>query len=210
MEKKYIGAQELLEDSVKLGAQILHSGFRPNFMVGVWRGGSPVGIVVQELLERYGVATDHISIRTSSYTGIGERSREVRVHGLGYLIRRMNAEDALLLVDDVFDSGNSLKAVLETLSMKARRNIPRQIRIATAYYKPANNETDLKPDYFIHETDRWLVFPHEVEGMSTEEICDNKPAWRETILELDRAFGRSSQSPGPAPGSSSPPGRTPM
>lgn len=188
MEKKYIGAQQLLEDSVKLGGKILLSDFRPNFIVGVWRGGSPVGIVVQELLQYYGVDTDHIAIRTSSYTGVGERRKSVRVHGLGYLIQRANAENSLLLVDDVFDSGNSLEAVLETLSTKARRNLPRDIRIATVYYKPDNNETGLTPDYFIHETDKWLVFPHEVEGMSAAEICENKPGWKDTILALDEFF----------------------
>jgi len=186
MDKKYIGARELLEDSVRLGACILKSEFRPNFMAGVWRGGSPVGIVVQELLEYYGVTTDHISIRTSSYTGIGERNKTVRVHGLSYLIRRMNAEDSLLLVDDVFDSGNSLQAVLDTLAMKSRKNLPHDIRIATVYYKPGNNQTSLTPDFYVHETDRWLVFPHEVDGMSSEEICENKPGWKDTILELDR------------------------
>lgn len=186
MDKLYIGAQELLEDSVRLGAQILKSDFRPNFMAGVWRGGCPVGIVVQELLEYYGVATDHISIRTSSYTGIGEQSKTVRVHGLDYLIRRMNAEDSLLLVDDVFDSGNSLKAVLETLSAKSRKNLPRDIRIATVYYKPTKNQTDLTPDYYIHDTDRWLVFPHEVEGMTMEEIAEHKPGWSECISGIDQ------------------------
>jgi len=52
-DKKFIDAQELMEDSVRLGVKILNSGFRPNFIVGVWRGGSPVGIVVQELLDFY-------------------------------------------------------------------------------------------------------------------------------------------------------------
>ena len=73
-DKQYISAQQLLEDSFRLGARILKSGFRPNFIVGVWRGGSPVGIAVQELLHYFGVDSDHISIRTSSYTGIGERT----------------------------------------------------------------------------------------------------------------------------------------
>lgn len=189
LQKKYIGAQELLEDSVRLGAQILDSGFRPNFMVGVWRGGSPVGIVVQELLEYYGVATDHISIRTSSYIGVGERGKTVRVHGLDYLIQRVNAEDSLLLVDDVFDSGNSLMAVLDTLANKARRNLPHDIRIATVYYKPANNETARAPDYCIHSTDAWLVFPHEVEGMDVAEIRAHKPGWAHTIADLNERFG---------------------
>lgn len=184
VEKKYIGAQELLEDSVKLGENILNSGFKPNFIVGVWRGGSPVGIVVQELLSYFGVETDHISIRTSSYTGVGERESVVRVHGLSYLIRNINAENSLLLVDDVFDTGNSLNAVLDTLNMKARKNTPQDIRIATVYYKPENNQTNIVPNYYIHETDKWLVFPHEIEGMDIQEILQNKPGWESTVDRL--------------------------
>ena len=64
-EKTYISADQLLDDSYRLGLQILESGFRPNFIVGVWRGGAPIGIAVQELLDYCGVETDHIAIRTS-------------------------------------------------------------------------------------------------------------------------------------------------
>ena len=70
VEKHFITANELLQDSYHLGHLILDSGFTPNYLVGVWRGGAPVGIAVQELLEYHGVSTDHIAIRTSSYDGI--------------------------------------------------------------------------------------------------------------------------------------------
>ena len=36
--------------------------------------------------------------------------------------------------------------------------------------------TDRKPDFYIHQTEKWLVFPHELEGLSIEEIILNKPA----------------------------------
>ena len=101
VEKLYISAQELLDDSFRLAHRIYDSGFKPNYIVGVWRGGTPVGIAVQELLKHKGVPTDHIAIRTSSYTGIGEQSDDIRVHGLHYIIENMNAEDSLLIVDDV-------------------------------------------------------------------------------------------------------------
>jgi hypothetical protein len=81
MKKTYISAQQLLEDSFNLGLQIYESGFRPDYIVGVWRGGAPVGIAVQELLHVLGVEADHIAIRTSSYLGIGERAKKVQVHG---------------------------------------------------------------------------------------------------------------------------------
>jgi hypoxanthine phosphoribosyltransferase len=185
VDKHYITAQELLEDSFRLALMVLKSGFRPSFIVGVWRGGTPVGIAVQELFEVFGVAADHIAIRTSSYTGIAQRNREVRVHGLGYVVRNIDAADPLLLVDDVFDTGLSIKAVIDTLRARARRNAPEEIRIATPWYKPANNRTDLVPDYYVHESDRWLVFPHELEGLTREEILANKPGLRALYEEFD-------------------------
>jgi hypoxanthine phosphoribosyltransferase len=176
MEKKiYITAQELLNDSFELGIRIFQSGFRPSFIVGVWRGGTPVGIAVQEILDHLGVKTDHIAIRTSSYYGIDKQKKRVRVHGLEYVIRQANWTDGLLIVDDVFDSGNSLKAIMRSLKRKMRRNLPGDIRIATPWYKPNKNATDLVPDYFVHETDQWLVFPHELDGLTRDEMFAHKP-----------------------------------
>ena len=174
MTKEYISAQSLLEDSFQLGVQILDSGFKPSFIVGVWRGGTPVGIAVQELLDFFDVKTDHIAIRTSLYTGINKRASEIRVHGLQYLVDNVNADDGLLVVDDVFDTGLSIQAVIDNLRARARRNMPEDIRIATVYFKPANNRTDRAPDFFVHETDKWLVFPHELHDLTVQEIRENK------------------------------------
>ena len=174
-EKHYLSAQDLLNDGFDLGLRIFKSGFRPSFTIGVWRGGTPVGIAVQEILDHLGVHTDHIAIRTSSYYGINKRDKKVRVHGLEYLIRNAEWEDGLLIVDDVFDSGNSIKAIIETLQKKMRRNMPKDVRIATPWFKPKNNITGIVPHYYIHETDQWLVFPHELDGLTRQEIFANKP-----------------------------------
>jgi hypothetical protein len=172
--KCYITADQLLEDSFRLGTQVFDSGFRPSFIVGVWRGGTPVGIAVQELLDFFGVETDHIAIRTSLYTGINERAAQIKVHGLQYMVDTIDQNDGLLVVDDVFDSGQSIDAVVTELRSRARRNTPKDIRIATVYYKPDNNETDRVPDYYVHETDKWLVFPHELTGLTADEIREHK------------------------------------
>lgn len=175
IQKTFISAQSLLQDSFALGLQVLKSGFRPSFLVGVWRGGAPIGITVQEVLEYHGVSCDHIAIRTSSYTGIDQQSRTVRVHAIDYLVSMLNADDGLLLIDDVFDSGRSLEAVVAELRRRCRRNLPEQIKIATVYYKPSRNQSSFRPDYFMHETDHWLVFPHEICGLTREEIMKHKP-----------------------------------
>ena len=175
IQKIFISAQSLLQDSFELGVQVLKSGFRPSFLVGVWRGGAPIGITVQEVLEYHGVNCDHIAIRTSSYTGIDQQSRKVRVHAIDYLVSMLNADDGLLLIDDVFDSGRSLEAVIAELRRRCRRNLSEQIRIATVYYKPSRNLTTLRPDYYVRETEQWLVFPHELCGLTHEEILAHKP-----------------------------------
>ena len=183
-EKIFISAEELLRDSFLLASIILQSGFRPDYIVGIWRGGTPVGIAVQEFLDYAGVETDHIAIRTSHYTGIDETTANVQVHGLGYLIRKVNKQDSLLIVDDVFDTGMSVEAVIVELSMRARLNMPGDIRIATPWYKPSKNKTGRAPDYFIHETAQWLVFPHELTGLTPEEVCRGKPEIADIIASV--------------------------
>ena len=175
MDKHFISAADLLRDSFLLAEQIYASGFRPNFIVGVWRGGAPVGIAVQEYLEYKGLESDHIAIRTSSYYGIDQQDKDVRVHGLQYFIDRANHDDNLLIVDDVFDSGRSITAVLRELKEKSRRNLPETIRIACPWFKPKKNQTEVIPDYYVHETDQWLVFPHEINGLTEAEIRLGKP-----------------------------------
>lgn len=174
MNKVYISAQQLLEDSFNLALKIYESGFKPDYIVGVWRGGAPVGIAVQELLHVLGVQSDHIAIRTSSYTGIGERDKHVKVHGLTYLIKRLESENSLLVVDDVHDSGLSIEQTIFDLKRACKKNTP-EIRVATPYFKPRNNKTDRIPDYYLHESDDWLVFPHEIDGLTIEELRKHRP-----------------------------------
>ncbi len=187
MKKQFIEEEALLNDSYRLAVKIYESGFRPNFIVGVWRGGSTVGIYVQECLQYLGVQTDHIAIRTS-YRGMEDylqrynSPEDIRVHGLQYLLEFMNHDDSLLVVDDVFSTGRNVEAVINRLKAKSKRNMPHDLRIATPFYKPAQNRTGRTPDYFLHETDCWLVLPYELTGLSREEICENK-SWIIPILE---------------------------
>ncbi len=174
-EKLYLTAQDLLEDAFRLGAMVLKSGYQPSIMVAIWRGGAPIGIAVQEFLDYFGIETDHIAIRTSSYEGIDGRSDSVRVHGMNYLVKNVQHTDRLLIVDDVFDTGRTIQSVVEHLREKARLNTPDVIRVAVPYYKPTRNRTERVPDYFLHETDQWIKFPHSVEGLSEAEIRANRP-----------------------------------
>lgn len=179
MEKRFIAADDLLLDSFRLSVRIRDAGFRPDFLVGLWRGGSAVGIAVQEGLEQFGISTDHIAIRTSytglpGYTQMVDKADAIRVHGLQYLLEKVCAEHSLLIVDDVYSSGSSVNAVIEQLASKARRNRPHDIRTATVWYRPTD-KTVRTPDYYIHKTADWLVLPYELSGLSVEELREHKP-----------------------------------
>ena len=184
MHKRYISANELLQDAFRLGLEVYRSGFRPDLIVGVWRGGAPVGIAVQEILHLCGVVADHIAIRTSSYRGIGDRQPQVKVIGTDYLLEVMQPHHGLLIVDDVFDTGLSLAAVLGALRRRAGARLAGEIRVATPWYKPANRRTDFEPHYYLRETADWLVFPHELEGLSAEELSHNRPEVRALLREF--------------------------
>ncbi len=189
--KRYIAEQELLEDAYRLGVQIADSGFRPSFIVGLWRGGSSVGIAVQECLQYLGIESDHIAIRTS-YRGLASYQQmvdnpeqEIRVHGTQYLLDSLNEEDSLLIVDDVFSSGLTASAVVRRLSSRLKLNTPHEIKIATPWYKPSHNRTQRKPDFYIHTTDDWLVMPYEIAGLTHAEISENKSYLLPILSNLD-------------------------
>ncbi|MEA3467669.1 MAG: phosphoribosyltransferase family protein [Thermodesulfobacteriota bacterium] len=183
MNKTYLTAQGLLEDSFKLAQQILESGFKPTFIIAVWRGGAPIGIAVQEFLSFHGIQTDNIAIRTSSYSGIDNKTREIKLFGLNYLVKNMQHSDRLLIVDDVFDTGRSVEAIINELHRRLRLNTPEDIRIAVPYYKPSRNQIGKAPDYAVHETTDWLKYPHSLEGLSVDEIREKRPAIYEILKD---------------------------
>lgn len=187
MQKKFIAADDLLKDSFQLAAQIYEAGFHPDFLVGLWRGGSAVGIAVQEGLDYLGVKTDHIAIRTSyrgaaSYPEMVSKADAIRVHGLQYLLENLASHHSLLIVDDVYSTGSSVNAVIKQLALKTRRNMPKDIRIASVWFRPTDR-TLQTPDYFIHETRDWLALPYELTGMTLEELREHRP---ELLSIIDR------------------------
>lgn len=181
MKKIFLDEETLIHDSFRLGVQIYENGFRPTFIVGLWRGGSSVGIYVQECLQTLGVETNHISLRTS-YRGqpyyhdmVAAPDSEIRVHGTQYLLETLNADDSLLLVDDVFSTGKNMDAVIARLEKHLKRNMPQQVRTAALFARPSLKESKVGLDFRQHVTEDWLVFPYEIHGLSLKEIKENKP-----------------------------------
>ena len=191
MKKLFPTEQDQILDGFRLGRRVFESGFRPTFLLGLWRGGSIVGMVVQECLATLGVETDHFALRTS-YEGPEEyfqtmRERgSIRVRGSQYLTENVNVTDRLLIVDDVFASGRHVRAVVDLLKSRLKRNMPAELRVATTWYRPSGDQGEA-PDYFVHSTDRWIVLPWELKGLSLDEIARHKPFLKPLLAQCGLA-----------------------
>ena len=177
-KKVFVDEESHILDSYRLGEKIFADGFEPTFIVGLWRGGSAVALVVQECFAYLGVPTEHTTIRTSysgreQYEQSMRRFEDIRVHGKSYALETLRADDRLLIVDDVFRSGRHTLAVVDQLRLGLRRNMPREVRVATIWKHAQSDATQL--DYFLNETDRWIVLPYELSGLSSEELREHKP-----------------------------------
>ena len=164
VEKEFIRADDLVRDSFQLARRIYDSGFIPDVLLVLWRGGTPVGIVIHEFLLYKGIETYHTAIKAVSYTGIGKRMEPV-IENVEALLKNVTPNSKLLVIDDIFDSGSTMKKVVEVLGP-----LVQEIKIATLYYKKEANTTDIVPDFYGRKTNRWIVFPHELMGLTTAEI----------------------------------------
>ncbi|MBO7223578.1 MAG: hypoxanthine phosphoribosyltransferase [Kiritimatiellae bacterium] len=162
--KIYLQANQLYNDSFALAKQIYDSGFVPDALIALWRGGSPVGIAVHEFFLYKGIKFYHTIVKTVSYTGINE-SKEPVVENLDYVLKNISKDSKVLIVDDIFDTGSTARVMKEKLAPTGC-----ELRFAMPYFKPARNTTDFGPDYFVKKVNEWLVFPHELCGLSLEEI----------------------------------------
>lgn len=169
-QKTYVSANSLTRDSFRLARKIYDSGWRPDMLIGLWRGGTPIAVAVHEFLRKMGLKPRHIAMKCSSYAAMTRLDSPVSFEYCDQIIESIEPNSRVLLVDDVFDSGRTMKACSERL-----RKIPADVRVATVFWKPEANLTDIKPDFFINETNDWIVFPHELEGLTDEEIRIKDP-----------------------------------
>lgn len=163
MSKIYVDANSLLLDSFKLAKNIHNSGYIPDKIIGVWRGGSLITFAIDEYFRFQGIKIRAYPLKVEAYSG-NNLNKKIYVYGFKDLSKQIKKNSNVLIIDDVFDTGSSLKRVVKDISM-----ITKNIKIATVYYKPKKNKTKLKPDFYLHETNSWIVFPHELENLSLKE-----------------------------------------
>jgi hypoxanthine phosphoribosyltransferase len=138
---------EIYDELILLAEKILADNFVPHVIVGIARGGWPIGRIMSDLLSNPTTG----NVRCELYESIGEMKEKATVT---QPISIDITDKVILLCDDVADSGGSLEATAEHLRSKN----PREIRSATIHRKP---HTRFSPDYYVSETDKWIIYPWE-------------------------------------------------
>jgi hypoxanthine phosphoribosyltransferase len=176
-EKLFLSAERVQAMAEALAFQIATAGVRPTFLMAIWRGGCPAGMIVQEFLEvAHGAPIDHIAARTISRDpATGTALPVILVHATGHAVASLRADDRLVIIDDVWDSGRSTEAILAHLRRELGERMPDVCLVGTLFYKPKRNKTRRVPDFYVEATDEWLVFPHELVGLSSAEIATHRP-----------------------------------
>ena len=138
---------QIYEMLLNLVEKIRKNGFKPDIIVGVSRGGWPPARVLSDLMGNPNLA----NVRAEFYLGVAETKEEPV---LTQPVSMKVAGKKVLVVDEVADTGKSLKLVKEHIIEKGAT----EVKIATVYYKPWSI---VKPDYYEKETSKWIVFPWE-------------------------------------------------
>ena len=177
VEKSYISANEYLRDTWRLAAGVRNSGWKPDMLIALWRGGAPVGVAIHEYFKASGWDVRHIPLKCGSSTAIGENAGCVQFTHGDIVFGLLRKGDRVLVVDDVVDTGKTAKAVREQIAATGA-----EMRLACVYWKPGKNTTDMKPDYFVRDVgNEWIVFPHELEDLTPEEIGLKDPRLRDIL-----------------------------
>jgi hypoxanthine phosphoribosyltransferase len=146
MEQLRMTWNELGTGSKALAEQVAEDGFRPDFILGISRGGL---LVAGALAYALGVKNT-FTMSVEFYTGIDERlDMPMILPPVPHLVDLH--ESRVLVADDVADTGQTLVLVKEFLEGKVD-----EVRIACLYEKP---RSVVNCDYVWERTDRWIVFP---------------------------------------------------
>ena len=177
--KHYLSAEQYLHDIWRLAAAVRDSQWRPTVLIALWRGGAPVGVGVHEFFKACGIELRHCPLKCCSYSGIGTGANagEVGFSCHQEVLSAIGPGDRVLVVDDVFDTGKTAAAVEKLVQAPGA-----EMRMACVYWKPAKCVTGGRPDYYVRDVGSdWIVFPHELEGLTREELAEKDPLLTELL-----------------------------
>jgi len=179
MNKEFIPYDEVRDNALKLGREIARSGFIPDVIYVSLRGGAYLGNILSEyfkVLRKGQRPVFYAAVVAHSYQDVQQQTT-VRVDGWTYAPEYLRSGDKVLFVDDIFDTGRTINALVNII---LERGLPRQdIKIAVHDYKDFQDSPPLPiiPDFFCRKHilqdrahDLWIHYlSHELVGLSPQE-----------------------------------------
>jgi len=145
---------------LELANAVQKSGFIPDVIVGISRGGWIPARIISDLLEIPKLA----NIAVEFYEGVAKtKHKPVITQPVSVSVENKK----VLLVDDLTDTGKSLSLVNSHLNAKGAL----EIKIATIYHKPWSR---IVPHYYQKETQNWIIFPWEIKETIRKIVEDYK------------------------------------
>lgn len=170
MDKIFVSANDLLVDTFHLALSIEEADFKPDVILGIWRGGATVAMTIQEYFSYRGQDAEHLSIRLDKVGTNGSSRIIADSDGLDFLCTKIGKATNLLIVEDIFATGKTIQAISDGLYERLGEDAPENMRLAAPWYKPVAAESDREPDFYLRTTEKWVVFPHELTGLTESEI----------------------------------------
>jgi hypoxanthine phosphoribosyltransferase len=181
MKKEFLPYDVVRNNALKMAHRIYHDGFIPDVIYVSLRGGAYLGNVISEyfkIVRTGGRPVYYAAVVARSYTDV-LKAGKIKVEGWTYAPEHLRVGDKVLLVDDIFDSGQTINHLVQIILEKG---IPRDdLKVAVHDYKYFYDKSDqlpIQPDYWcrkhelsLHEEDRWIHYmSHELVGLSREEL----------------------------------------
>lgn len=151
--------------TLRLSERVVESGFKPDVVVGIARGGWIPARVLSDVL----YADTLQNIRIEYYSDVGKKGREPKIT---QPITGSMEGKSILLVDEVADTGDSLYHAIEHVENLGAG----EVRTAVLHWKPWSR---VKPDFYMVRTESWTVYPWEM---------------RESIIALVKIFKKENPS----------------
>ncbi|MEM4272037.1 MAG: phosphoribosyltransferase [Candidatus Bilamarchaeaceae archaeon] len=150
-----LGWEEVERAVLQIAEKIHSSGFRPDIIIGISRGGLVPARLLSDSLGNHELYT----IRIGFYTGIGKTAKEPKI------LQDISLDvygKKILLVDDISDTGASFSTAVSHLEKRGAL----EIRAASLHFKPSSS---FRPDFFAATTNEWIVYPWEKHEFKTEK-----------------------------------------
>ena len=185
MVKEFLQYNTVRNDALKLAYKIYQEdGFVPDVIYCSLRGGAYMANVISEY---YKIARKnhrpvlYAAVVARSYSGVINSSSKVFVDGWTYPPANLRPGDKIMLVDDIFDSGNTINALVSVLMDYGMQR--EDIKVVVHDYKhfTYKDPQPIIPDYYCRkievtkpEGDRWIHYmSHELVGLEGKELEEN-------------------------------------